>query len=185
MVQFLGCFALLALQLNPALVPHRAPQPRLPKVDTSACPFEGCQFGAWTATDAVPIFKTWKAKGPPVRWLKKGDPVTALTGINITFEPARMEVTAPMSQYGLIPGDMIFGYMNLGEGVFNAWFNGTWVEEFDGSGVTGLGCARHCTAKLVKPGRAEWWVQVRLADGTTGWTKDADKFDGKDALAGR
>lgn len=185
MVPVLGWILLLALQLNPALVPRRALQPRLPKIDMNACPFEGCQFGAWTATQAVAIFKTWKTKGPPVRWLKKGDSVTALTGINITYEPVRIEVTAPMTQYDLKPGDTIFGYMNLGEGVFNAWFNGMWVDDFDGSGVSGLGCARHCTAKLLKPGRAEWWVQVRMADGTVGWTKDTDKFDGKDALAGR
>jgi hypothetical protein len=184
MVSVLAWIALLVLQLNPALVPHRAPQPRLPKVDMNACPFEGCQFGTWTARDSLPIFKTWQTKGPPVRWLKKGDRVTALTGINITFEPARIEVTTPITNYDLKQGDIILGYMNIGEGQFNAWFNGVWVDEFDGSGVSGLGCARHCTAKLVKPGRVEWWVKIRTAEGTVGWTKDTDKFDGKDTLAG-
>ncbi len=66
---------------------------------------------------------------------------------------------------------------------FSAWFSGYWVEEFDGSSTDGLGCNRNCTAKLLKPGRTEWWVKVKIKDGEVGWTKDGDKFDGKDALA--
>jgi len=72
--------------------------------------------------------------------------------------------------------------MYKGEGAFSAWFNGLWVEDFDGSGVAGAGCNRKCNAKLLKEGRFEWWVQIKTKDGATGWTKDTDKFDGKDAL---
>ena len=85
---------------------------------------------------------------------------------------------------GLKPGDSIYGYVYKGEGVFSAWFNGYWVEDFDGSGVAGAGCNRNCNAKLVKQGHVEWWVQIRTKDGTIGWTKDTDSFDGKDALSG-
>jgi hypothetical protein len=77
--------------------------------------------------------------------------------------------------------------MNLGEGFFNAWFNGYLVEEFDGSGIEasdGSGCQRNCNAKLLKPGRGEWWIKIRTKDGTIGWTKDGNRFDGSDALAG-
>jgi hypothetical protein len=119
------------------------------------------------------------------RTLKKGEAVTAVTGVHITFEPAEIKVTAPMPQYGLKPGDTVFGYMNLGEGFFNAWFNGYWVKEFDGSGIAssdGSGCSRNCTAKLMKPAQSEWWVKIRTSDGTTGWTKEGSKFEGTDAL---
>src|SRR6266446_6702622 len=71
---------------------------------------------------------------------KSAQTVTAVTGIHITFEPDEIQVTAPSPQYGLKSGDTVFGYMNLGEGFFNAWFNGYWVEDIDGSGVDGLGC---------------------------------------------
>jgi len=176
---------LLAVQLDPALTPHKAPQPALPKIDENACPFEGCQFGTWTANEAVQLFSTWNADRNPVGKIAKGEPVTAITGIHITLAPSEIKVTEPISTYGLKPGDMVFGYMNVGEGNFNAWFNGYWVEQFDGSGIVApdeSGCRRNCNAKLLKPGRVEWWIQVKTQDGITGWTKEGAKFEGKDAL---
>jgi hypothetical protein len=71
------------------------------------------------------------------------------------------------------PGDTVFGYMRIGEGFFNAWFNGFWVEEFDGSGIQtadGSGCRRNCNAKLLKAARSEWWVMIRIKNSTMGWT---------------
>lgn len=182
----LSIFALLILlaapQLDPALTPQKTPKPELPKINENACPFEGCQFGTWTATDEVQIYSTWKSDRKLVATAAKGEVVTAITGVHITFEPDEIEVTAPIPEYGLKPGDTIFGYMKLGEGFFNTWFNGYWMEDFDGSGVSGLGCEKKCNAKLLKPGRFEWWVEIKTKNGTTGWTKDPDKFDGKDAL---
>ena len=61
------------------------------------------------------------------------------------------------------------------------------MEEFDGSGVkygNGLGCNRKCNAVARKTGRSEWWVKVKTKNGLVGWTKDGERFDGKDALAG-
>ena len=173
---------LAAPQLNPSLTPQRAPKPVLPKIDKNACPFEGCQFGAWRATDTVQLFSSWTEDRKPVAAISKGEGVTAITGVHITVKPSEMKVTMPMPNYGLKPGDIVYGYMYKGEGVFSAWFNGYWVEDFDGSGVAGAGCNRNCNAKLLSEGRVEWWVQVKMKDGTTGWTKDTDNFNGKDAL---
>lgn len=159
----------------------------MPKIDENACPFEGCQFGKWTALRSVSLYSTWKPERKVLRRVAKGETVTALTGINITFEPIEIEVTAPIPEYGLKPGDRVFGYMNRGEGVFNAWFNGYWVEDFDGNGVqdpSGSGCRRNCQAVVRKQGRAEWWVKVKTKEGVVGWTKDSSSFDGTDALAG-
>lgn len=169
-------------QLEPSLTPHKAPKPALPKIDENACPFEGCQFGPWTATDRVQLFSSWRKDRRPLITIPKGDRVTALRGVHITFEPSEITVTAPMPPYELKPGDTIYGYMYKGEGVFSAWFNGYWVEDFDGSGIAGAGCNRNCTAKSSKEGRTEWWVEIETKDGTTGWTKDTEKFSGKDAL---
>lgn len=182
MFQILLATALLAAQLNPSLTPQAAPKPALPKIDQNACPFEGCQFSKWTVSEPVQLYSTWKPERTRARMLRKGEVVTALTGIHITLEPAEIKVTAPIPDYGLKPGDTVFGYMNLGEGFFNAWFNGQWVAEFDGSGIDGAGCNRNCNAKLVKPGQYEWWVKIKTKDGAIGWTKDTDKFAGKDAL---
>jgi hypothetical protein len=178
---------LAGVQLNPALTPHKAAKPALPKVDRNACPFEGCQLGSWTASSAVQLFSTWKLGRKRTATVAKGERVNAITGIHLTLEPLQARVTAPIAEYGLRPGDIVFGYMNHGEGYFGAWFKGFWVEEFDGSGIqdpSGSGCSRKCNAKLLKPGRTEWWVQIRTRAGKIGWTKENEKFDGKDALAG-
>jgi hypothetical protein len=171
----------LLFQLDPSLVPHRAPRPTLPKIVRNACPFEGCQFGRWVARERVPLYSTWQRTRTVVRTLDKGQVVTAVTGIHITYAPSEIRVTAPIQEYGLQPGDRVFGYMNVGEGVFNAWFNGSWVDGFDGSRVE-PGCVRNCAAVLVRPGRFEWWVQIDVDGGVTGWTRQTDRFDGKDAL---
>lgn len=173
---------LAAPQLDPSLTPQKAPKPTLPKIDEKACPFEGCQFGPWTATDQVQLFSTWKEDRKPLVTISKSEAVTAITGVHVTFEPSEIKVTAPMPAYGLKLGDMIYGYMYKGEGVFSAWCNGYWVEDFDGSGIAEAGCNRNCNARLLKDGRTEWWVEIKTNDGTTGWTKDTNKFAGKDAL---
>lgn len=183
MLKIIALVTLLAApQLNPSLTPQKAAKPNLPKIDEKACPFEGCQFGTWTATDQVQLFSTWKQDRTPVALVSGGETVTAITGVHITFEPSEIQVTAPIAEYGLKPGDMIFGYMYKGEGVFSAWFNGYWVEDFDGSGVADAGCSRKCNARLITEGRVEWWVEIKVKNGTVGWTKDTDKFNGKDAL---
>ena len=174
--------AALLIQLDPSLVPRKALRPALLKIDQHACPFEGCQFGKWTVRQNVTLYSTWKRNRTLVGTLRKGQVVTAITGINITFEPSEILVTATIDQYHLKLGDRVFGYMNLGEGFFNAWFNGFWVDVFDGSSVA-PGCTRDCRAKVVSPGRVEWWVQIKFANRLDGWTKQTDRFDGKDALA--
>lgn len=177
----------LAPQLDPSLTPQKAPKPGLPKIDMNACPFEGCRFGQWTVRENVQLFSTWKSDRKPVVTITKGEKVTAITGVHLTVEPSEIRVTAAIPQYRLVPGDTIFGYMYYGEGVFSAWFNGYWVENFDGSGIeypNEEGCTRNCSAKLLKEGRMEWWVQIKTHNGVVGWTKDTEKFEGKDALAG-
>jgi len=87
---------LLVPQLNPSLTPQKAPKPALPKIDENACPFEGCQFGVWKASDRVQLFSSWKEDRKLVATISKGDSVTAITGVHITFEPSEMQVTMPI-----------------------------------------------------------------------------------------
>ncbi|MGE5057567.1 MAG: hypothetical protein ACM3WP_25675 [Acidobacteriota bacterium] len=159
-----------APQLDPSLTPQKGPKPTLPKIDEKACGFEGCQFGPWTATDQVQLFSTWKTDRQPLATISKGQAVTAITGVHVTFEPSEIKVTAHMTGYGLKPGDTIYGYMYKGEGVFSAWFNGYWGGDFDGSGVADAGCNGKCSAKLLKKGRTEWWVEIKTNKGAIGWT---------------
>lgn len=88
-----------------------APQtPSLPVIDYDACPFEGCTFGKWIVNRNSMVFSSWKADRKPVFTLKKGEVVTGLTGVHITYEPDRIQVLKLIPELRLEPGDIIFRY---------------------------------------------------------------------------
>ncbi len=182
---------LLAAQADGITAPVKAPKPALPKIDEGACPFEGCQFGKWTAQASIPLYSTWKP-GPSrklLRTLHKGEHVTAITGIYITYKPSRIQMTQAIPEYHLKAGDIVFLYRNQGEGFATAWFNGYWFENFDASGVAATDqsksiCSKHCNAKLLEEGQDEWWVKIKTKTGQIGWVKDTN-FEGMDALGMR
>jgi hypothetical protein len=162
-------------------------EPSLPVIDYDACPFEGCTFGKWIVERDVPIFSTWKMPRTTVAQLRKGEVVTGLTGVHITYEPDRVKVLAVIPELGLRPGDMILRYMYRGEGYADIWTNGRWHKDYDCSFIaekTEGGCLRDCAAQVVSNGHKDWWVRVKTAQGVTGWTKADDQFDCMDALGG-
>src|ERR1043165_8809215 len=69
------------------------PPPRLPVIDYDACPFEGCTFRKWLVTRQTPIFTTWNEGRQLESTLEKGAVVAALTGVHITYQPDRIQVT--------------------------------------------------------------------------------------------
>jgi len=96
-------------------------------------------------------------------------------------------VLADIPQLGLHPGDIILRYMYRGEGFADIWAGGKWYREYDCSFVTekdGAGCGTNCAARVASEGNKSWWVQVKTADGTTGWTYAKGHFDCMDALSG-
>src|SRR6201993_1836662 len=104
MLAFFSLLMLLAApQLDPSLKPKLDPRPVLPKIEKTACPFEGCQFGAWTATDNVQLFSKWAEDRKPVTTISKGEEVTAITGVHITLKPTEIQVTMSIPNYGLKP----------------------------------------------------------------------------------
>lgn len=164
-----------------------ASPPALPVVDENACPFEGCTFGKWLVTRESPIFSTWKATGKHVATLQKGQVVTGLTGVHITYEPDRVLVLKPIPELHVQQGDIILRYMYHGEGFADIWVKGQWKKEYDCTFITekdNSGCLRACPAKVISEGRKDWWVQLRTAQGVTGWSKVEDQFDCMDSLGG-
>src|SRR5580700_6112361 len=91
------------------------PQPPSPVIDYNACPFEGCTFGKWLVTHETTIFTTWEEGRKPWATLKKGEVVTGLTGVHVTWEPDRVQVFQPIPELKLQPGDIILRYMQRGE----------------------------------------------------------------------
>jgi len=72
-----------------------------------------------------------------------------------------------------------------GEGFSKVWFNGKVYRDVDVSGFMNAACRyapARCRGRILEPSRTEWWVQVRNEAGQVGWTREPNKFDGKDAL---
>jgi hypothetical protein len=161
--------------------------PPLPVIDYSACPFEGCMFRKWLVARDSNIFSSWKENRKSFSKLKKGDVVTGLTGVHITYEPDRVQVLKPIPELGLQQGDIILRYMYHGEGFADIWFKGQWKKEYDCSFITetdGSGCSHGCAAKVISYGKKEWWVRFKTAGGSIGWAKVEDQFDCIDKLGG-
>jgi len=185
---------LLLCLLVPLLSAGQAPadksaghEPSLPVVDDHACPFEGCTFGKWVVAHDSTIFSSWKDDQKPVSTLKKGEVVTGLTGVHITYEPDRIQVFKSIPELHLQPGDIILRYMYHGEGFADIWVKGQWKKEYDCSFITeknGSGCLRDCLAKVISNGKKDWWVRLKTSQGTIGWAKVAEQFDCMDSLGG-
>jgi hypothetical protein len=162
-------------------------EPSLPVIDYEACPFEGCTFRKWIVTHDSRIFSSWKDDKTPVLLLKRGEVVTGLTGVHITYTPDRIQVIRPIPDLHLQAGDIILRYMYHGEGFADIWAKGQWKKEYDCTFITekdGSGCQRNCPAKVLSEGKKAWWVNLKTAQSSTGWAKVDDQFDCMDSLGG-
>jgi hypothetical protein len=162
-------------------------EPALPVINFGACPFEGCAFRKWIVIKEVALYNTWKGTRATVVTLKNGEVVTGIAGVHITYEPDRIQVLQPLPELQLQSGDIILRYQYRGEGFADIWSKGRWRQQFDCSFITeknSTGCLWDCAAKVVSEGRKDWWVQVKNAQGQTGWTKSEGQFDCMDSLSG-
>ena len=174
----------LTFAQKPSGAPNSA-EPALPVIDLDACPFEGCTFGKWKVKKDSTMFSSWRDERTEIARLKAGDDVTGVTGVHITRKPDRILVKQALPELGLTPGDIVLRYMYLGEGFANLWFNGAWHKQQDATFITekdGESCLKDCSAMVTEEGVKQWWVQVKTADGKTGWVLVEDNFDGMDSL---
>jgi hypothetical protein len=188
--------SILLSVLMPALATAQTPAPQpatheppLPVIDYKACPFEGCTFGKWLVVQNTKIFSSWKGQRKPIATLMKGDVVTGLTGVHITYEPDHIKVFKPMPELHLRPGDTILRYMYLGEGYADIWVKGQWKKDYECTFITekdGSGClgGDDCVAKVVSNGKKDWWVRLQTAKGSIGWVKVDHQFNCMDAFGG-
>jgi hypothetical protein len=181
----------VAPQRQAAQPPYIAPfvsmsnPPSLPKTDLNSCPFEGCQFGKWSATTRVVVYSTWESSRKPIATLSKADQVTALTGVNIVLQAGQGIFDRDVPHYGAKKSDTVYMYSNCGEGAVDIWVHGRFIKcaDLEFSWQPEYGCQKNCDGRWLSLAKSEWWVQVRLKDGTTGWVVVAGNFDGTDALA--
>jgi hypothetical protein len=168
--------------------------PPVPYVDAGVCPFEGCVYREWTALGAVGVRRDRRADSPVVFSVKKGEKLTAITGVVVTTRAGRVQFSEPIDLSTLsgplhiVPGQTLYLLTYRGEGVTLAWFQGRFYDEVDGStAFFNDGCDRvpsRCVGTVIQAPQSVWWVQMKNAKGQIGWTNEAQKFDNKDALSG-
>lgn len=152
----------------------QTPPPALPFRQQGACPYEHCRYGdPWTVHRAATLYDTWKPGRRAVGQLRPGERVTGITGVVITSEPGVIRMDRDLPEKGLRRGDRILAYGGASEGFSAVWFNGRFDPEFDISFAKwpdGTGCGgSHCAATSLDLGKKDWWIEVKLASGQTGW----------------
>jgi hypothetical protein len=123
---------------------------------------------------------TWQPPRHVIEELAAGTKVTLLSGLNQIDKPDVLEVAAPVREIGLNPGDTLLRDIYRGEGNADFWAKGYWYTNGDLGWVQnadGSGCQGQCKGHEIEVGQAEWWFQVRLADGRVGWTDAADSVN--------
>ena len=187
--------SLLLLLLATSGVPGAGEQasssPPIPFEDPGACPFEGCVYGDWKAIEEVDVHAERRDDAPVVFKVRSGEGVKAVTGIVVITQPGRavfdrrQRLTTATGSIDLMPGQTLFLLTYQGEGFTKAWFDGKVYTDVDTASFMNAMCTtkpEQCTGKVVEKPQWEWWIQIRNAEGQTGWTREPDKFDGKDSL---
>lgn len=162
----------------------------MPFEDDGACPFERCQYGEWTARTTVEVRAERRANAPVVFRVQRGERVTAQTGVVVTLRAGRVlfdraqRLLTSAGPLDVPPGRTLYLLTYQGEGFTKAWFDGTVYQDVDGTSFLNALCSvpGRCPGRVLEPARSEWWVQLRNQAGQVGWTREADRFDGKSPL---
>jgi hypothetical protein len=152
--------------------------------DRGACPFECCTYRRWKTVRTTVLYERPDVRSRQVGRALAGSRVRAVTG-EVHTVPSRFVVKKKHEQYQ--PGDILWVYTYQGEGYFKVWFKGRMYQEelifSPYGGSSGRRCeeSEQCWGELDKPLNSVWWIKIKLADGRTGWTKEAEHFSGSDA----
>ncbi|MDH3231306.1 MAG: hypothetical protein OEN55_16060 [Alphaproteobacteria bacterium] len=167
-------------------------------VSLDACPFECCTYRDWVAESDTTIYGN--ARGTiGISVVRAGQTVEAKTG-NVYVVPVPVEVayetTIGPLQFGV--GETFYLLDYLGEGYQRVWLADE-PTEFDTSEMWDpdtimtdlaaryLSCetpSDRCWWRIAPEHRrqaTEWWVLLRLSDGTEGWSSAPENFSNKDA----
>jgi hypothetical protein len=152
-------------------------------VAVGECPFECCQYGQWQVRSDTQLFDRPNGTVAVAKALRAMT-VLAITG-EVHLEPAPAAILVDHPPFK--KGDIVFALDYMGEGLFRYWYKGrAWPDGFaadDSCPLPGDECwAEYINGKSPENNQI-WWIQIRLPDGTTGWTDQGGNFDGKDSCA--
>ncbi len=164
-------------------------------VTGETCPFECCEYREWSVLQEIELFAS--ADGPSLgRKLQPGEQVLGLTG-NVHLRPRPIFLQRAIEAYSYTAegeekleigaGDLIFELEELGEGYSAVWYRGRILHAETGW-LLPEGCLAidaecwgdYLDKKREIPADYQWWVKVRLKDGTTAWAR-ADFFGDMDS----
>jgi hypothetical protein len=153
-------------------------------IDKGACPFECCAYRKWKVEKTTIAYARPDKRSKVIGKFKAGSTAVGLTG-EVRTIPGKYVVFKAHGAYK--PGDTLWVYTPLGEGLYKVWFNG---KMFDQELEYVEGPFEHaspkceetpnCWGKLESKSQVEWWVKVRSAAGWIGWSNQAENFSGKD-----
>ena len=173
-------------------------QPRLPFTDDGACPFEGCQYGEWTAGARVVARRDANINSPVVFAIQSGEKITTLSGKVITRQLGIVKmlkrVVFDEVETGTVPytslkvevpaGAVLYLLHEEGEGYCLYWYNGATHSQDLYAETVHKGNDDFPWDVISLP-RTEWWVNVKNHNGRTGWALNPRDFRGMDALGGK
>jgi hypothetical protein len=148
-------------------------------VAKDACPFECCTYREWTVeqdTDLVAAPGSRKVVGRA----KKGTRVRGMTG-EVHLEPQPVVVLRDDN----FPKDSIAFVLDYeGEGFGHVWSGSSVASVFLGVREYCFRVSDSCWGETLFPASARrasvWWVNIRLPNGTIGWSDQSDHFGNKD-----
>lgn len=175
-----------------AVLSQNANPPPMPFEDAGACPFEGCVYREWIAKETIGV-KTDRRDSSSVAFrVQPKERVTAVTGIVVTIKPGRVQFREPTmlatsgGNIDVMPSQTLYLLTYQGEGFTKVWFQGKVYTDVDTTAFMDSRCENdpsRCTGKVIEQSVTHWWVQIRNRRGQVGWTRETEKFDGKDALS--
>ncbi len=143
-----------------------------PREEAGVCPSACCASGRWVATAPVVAREARAADAPEVFAVARGESVEALAGVVVTSRPGRARALAAVDLAGvrIARGEELPVLREAGEGSYVLWARGRAVQSARDAGGR--------TFRLLARPQTAWWVQLRNAQGATGWSDQPDRFGG-------
>ncbi len=168
--------ALSLFVVMPALLFAAQTSPPKVLIDKDICPGEGCsKEGNARATKSTKVYAEPNENSSAIWEFTPGVVVTS-SGSEVHTAGGRFVVKRAYENYQ--PGDVLWVYTYIGEGVFKVWHEGKMYEEkLDFSpwgGSAGKRCEKDdgsCWGELEKELEMTWWLKAKSIDGQEGWIR--------------
>jgi hypothetical protein len=158
---------------------QRQPEPKLPVIDFDACGSANPRLYSgpnkpYKLEEDDRLYSSWQDNRRLLRNLRHGTEVTRVGAVNIIREPDRGVLTGNDPSFRpLAQGDEVLGYGLHSDSLISFWGKGvSFKESYENialKGSCGFADQTQCHVNITKPGVQEWWMQLKIGNGVTGW----------------